>query len=96
MHTFNPTSTGLNRLNATPAPACSFDAPHSDASDWNLAGQAWREQRASEDGGLRACRIRLVNGVLGAMKRFERGGVDADDLAESLHRAVRAFNERAA
>lgn len=92
MNSFNPDNRSATQTHAQHA--------ENDASAWTRAGQAWRPQKGSGSSQptpeARSARVSLVNTVLSAMRRHERGTTNEREMVMTLRNAVEMFNRRVA
>ncbi len=81
-----------------PSGPCAGEAR--DAPTWTAAGQAWRrwqhEHFAGAPSHARVARVALVNAVVAAVRRHERGITSDESLAAALHNAVKDYHRRVA
>lgn len=92
----------MNPLTPDNHPATQTHARHADndASAWTRAGQAWRPRMGKGEfhptPETRSARVSLVNSVLSAMRRHERGITNEREMVKTLRNAVEMFNRRVA
>lgn len=77
---------------------CADDTPSRDGPTWTSAGQAWRAWEGiggpHAPASARTARVALVNAVISAVRKHERGMASDGSLEAALKAAVREFTSR--